>query len=374
MAPYRTLLRAGRRGLTPRRTAAAAAAAVAIAVAISACGGGDGGSSSSTQAAAARAVQFADVQAIFNRSCIGCHPSVVQSLDLTAAKSYAGLVGVRAVEAPDLVRVVAGDPDRSFLWLKVAGLPGDASRNPGVGGRMPQGQGPLPQADLDTIRAWIEQGAKNADGTTVSAAAVATPGSLQRVTLPDATTPDGQGTIAGHVYDDRGQPLKDAIVTLLLVGASQPGGEEHYRATIAGPDGSFRLDRAPPGRVLLKAYAPGMVYTSRIVGVEQGREASVDIGLTRGTVQTPTVGNPAVQRAGGTTTIAMDVSGPKLDRNYTLAVHPADGIVVELHSPDGADAETPGRWSATVDGDHPGPWILFAVDHGCLSSEFLRSG
>src|SRR5690606_20860786 len=137
----------------------------------------------------------AQVQAIFDRSCVACHPSVVESLDLRPDASYASLVGVRAVEAPELVREIAGDPDRSFLWLKVAGLPGDPRRDPGVGGRMPQGQGPLSERELDTVRSWIEQGARTADGETVSADAVATPGAPLPVELPAATAPEGTGTI-----------------------------------------------------------------------------------------------------------------------------------------------------------------------------------
>jgi hypothetical protein len=236
---------------------------------------------------------------------------------------------------------------------------------------MPQGQGPLPQQDLDTIRRWIEQGAKNADGETVSADAVATPGSLERVELPAATGPQGNGTITGLIMDGEHQPLAGAIVTLLVVDDALPGGEEHYRAVIAGPDGRYTLPEAPSGRVLLKTYAPGTIYTSRIVGVEDAATATVNIGLTAAAVTTPSVANASVEREGGRTTVAMDVSGPSLDRNYTLAVHPDSGTVVELRSPDGPDAETPGRWSATVEGELQGEWVLFAVDHGCRSSEFL---
>lgn len=51
----------------------------------------------------------------------------------------------------DIVR--AGDPSESKLWKSITDTdPGD---------RMPQGKSPLTNEQLDLIRRWIEQGAKN---------------------------------------------------------------------------------------------------------------------------------------------------------------------------------------------------------------------
>lgn len=65
----------------------------------------------------------------------------------------ANLVDVPSTERPDLVRVRPGDPDRSYLWLKVAGDGGIE------GGRMPLDLGPLSAEDRETLRAWIAAGA-----------------------------------------------------------------------------------------------------------------------------------------------------------------------------------------------------------------------
>jgi hypothetical protein len=51
-------------------------------------------------------------------------------------------------------RVVPGDPGASFLYVKLA------EANP-PGGRMPLGQTPLQECDLDAIRTWILGGAPN---------------------------------------------------------------------------------------------------------------------------------------------------------------------------------------------------------------------
>jgi hypothetical protein len=57
-------------------------------------------------------------------------------------------------------RVVPGDPDHSLIWIKVAIDQHQSSAN-GCGDHMPQAPSPhvLTTAELDTIRAWIVQGA-----------------------------------------------------------------------------------------------------------------------------------------------------------------------------------------------------------------------
>lgn len=96
---------------------------------------------------------------IFSRSCAlsGCHAgaSAPLGLDLSAGQAYANTVGVPSVEVPDLLRIAPGDPDASYLVKKVQGDPDI------VGGRMPLGRDPLPQAQIDLLRDWIEAGAAN---------------------------------------------------------------------------------------------------------------------------------------------------------------------------------------------------------------------
>jgi hypothetical protein len=62
------------------------------------------------------------------------------------------LVNAPSVEVPSLRRVSPGNPDTSYLIQKLEG-------HAAVGGQMPLGQTPLPQATIDVIRMWIANGA-----------------------------------------------------------------------------------------------------------------------------------------------------------------------------------------------------------------------
>lgn len=65
--------------------------------------------------------------------------------------SYAMLVGIASSQDAGILRVAPTDPDASYLIQKLEGTAG-------TGGSMPPGGG-LPQADIDTIRQWITDGA-----------------------------------------------------------------------------------------------------------------------------------------------------------------------------------------------------------------------
>lgn len=96
------------------------------------------------------------VQAVFDANCTtsGCHDgfAAIQNLDLSAPVAGANLVGADSGEiAGELV--VAGQPGQSFLWEKIS------SAVPPAGARMPIGAPALSNADLTTIREWIEGGA-----------------------------------------------------------------------------------------------------------------------------------------------------------------------------------------------------------------------
>jgi hypothetical protein len=75
------------------------------------------------------------------------------SLSLQVGFSYDQLVGVPSVEVPELLRVDPGQPDDSYLVMKIEGAPGI------TGGRMPLGLSPLSAKQIATIRAWIADGA-----------------------------------------------------------------------------------------------------------------------------------------------------------------------------------------------------------------------
>lgn len=99
---------------------------------------------------------FSEIQAnVFTPSCAtsNCHAGAVlgAGLDLTAASSYAMLVGVASTQSAGVQRVNPGNPNNSYLVQKLEG-PG------ATGNRMPP-SGALAQASITTIRQWITDGA-----------------------------------------------------------------------------------------------------------------------------------------------------------------------------------------------------------------------
>jgi hypothetical protein len=103
---------------------------------------------------------------VFTPICSKCHigASAPEGLQLDAGHSYNLLVGVPSNEQPSLLRVKSGDPDLSYMVRKIEGAPGI------VGGQMPLGQTPLPQATIDAIRQWITNGAPNVPATAAAPA------------------------------------------------------------------------------------------------------------------------------------------------------------------------------------------------------------
>jgi hypothetical protein len=104
-------------------------------------------------------VTLSSIQAsIFTPRCAiegGCHAGVDAQLgqDLSDGKTHASIVGVESQEIPGLLRVAPGDPDGSYLLMKVSGDPRIA------GERMPYGGPYLETGEIEAIRAWIEAGA-----------------------------------------------------------------------------------------------------------------------------------------------------------------------------------------------------------------------
>ncbi|MEZ4388155.1 MAG: hypothetical protein R3D98_11365 [Candidatus Krumholzibacteriia bacterium] len=98
-------------------------------------------------------VSFAtDIQPVFDARCVDCHGlGGFAGLDLRPGLSLPDLVGITATESA-LVRVAPGDPDNSWLYLKIAG-------QQNVGDRMPLGGDPLPADTIGLVRTWIAEGA-----------------------------------------------------------------------------------------------------------------------------------------------------------------------------------------------------------------------
>ncbi len=100
----------------------------------------------------------ANVQPLLTASCSGCHGGATpsHSLDLSAGKSYAAMVGVNSVDCPTTTkRVVPSQANNSYVVMKINGA-GTCF----VGGRMPPGAN-LSAGQTLTITAWINAGALN---------------------------------------------------------------------------------------------------------------------------------------------------------------------------------------------------------------------
>lgn len=101
----------------------------------------------------------ADIVPLLEGQCATCHLTGEEAggMALVGDMAIASLVGQPAEEAPGLMRVAAGDPDRSYLVMK---LEGTHIANGGAGAQMPFGAPPLSAAEIATVRAWIAQGAR----------------------------------------------------------------------------------------------------------------------------------------------------------------------------------------------------------------------
>ena len=111
----------------------------------------------------ANATLFNPVQTIFTNRCAlgGCHigsnPAADQ--DLSAGNSWKNIVAMRSTEDPSRPRVSPGEDDNSYLYQKI--IP-NGNIAPGTL-RMPQGcsgDSCLTQQQIDTIEAWINDGAR----------------------------------------------------------------------------------------------------------------------------------------------------------------------------------------------------------------------
>jgi len=137
-------------------------------------------------------------QTIFNVRCLnsGCHNVTDRAGDLVldAGTSYAALIEVApfnpAAHAAELRRVAPGNPEQSFLLIKLTG-PG-----PAEGTRMPQSAAPLSEDDIARVRAWILAGAPNSNLPTATATATASPtdSALPTPTVTASMTPTTSAT------------------------------------------------------------------------------------------------------------------------------------------------------------------------------------
>jgi methionine-rich copper-binding protein CopC len=154
-------------------------------------GSASGGSSSGSSTVTADFQSISDN--VFTPICSKCHigASAPEGLQLDAAHAYNMLVGVPSVEEPNLLRVNPGNPDESYMVLKIEGAPGID------GAQMPFGETPLPQATIAAIRQWITNGAANDSSSSTSASlAQAISAAASRAFAVESTTPADQTVVS----------------------------------------------------------------------------------------------------------------------------------------------------------------------------------
>ena len=132
-----------------------------LALVLGACGGGGGGGDPGP--AGPTASTFSRIQSeVLDKSCTSssCHTSIARagSLVLQDDEAYDNLVGVTPANptaaASGMQRVYPGEPDKSFMYMKLSHALSD-----GMGLSMPWGGPYLTDSSLQVIRAWIEAGA-----------------------------------------------------------------------------------------------------------------------------------------------------------------------------------------------------------------------
>ena len=101
---------------------------------------------------------FETTDAAGRTSCVTCHTANGRTpsggMNLDHAVAYDQLVNVASRERPDLLRVVPGNPDDSYMVHKLEGRSGI------IGRRMPFNGPPfLTSGQIQIMRRWIEIGA-----------------------------------------------------------------------------------------------------------------------------------------------------------------------------------------------------------------------
>jgi hypothetical protein len=100
------------------------------------------------------------VQPIFDAHCTSCHSGSMppRGQDLSDGVSHDMIVNVASVELSTMDRIEPNDVDNSYLIHKIEGTQRDVG---GSGVRMPAGGPYLSDAEIDTIKGWVEAGCPN---------------------------------------------------------------------------------------------------------------------------------------------------------------------------------------------------------------------
>lgn len=216
----------------------------------------------------AAAVSFhREVKPILQEHCSGCHQPAKQGGGYVTTDHAALLTAGDSGEAG----VIAGDPDHSHLLQQVVSVDGKAA--------MPQNAPPLSEAQVETLRRWIAEGAVD-DSPVASRASfdAANPPvyEVPPVVTSVAFSPDGAWfAVSGYhevllrrVQADEVEGTRvDSEVSLRLVGLS-----ERIESVVFSPDASrLAVAGGSPGRfgeLQIWDVAKGELLLSKMVGFD----------------------------------------------------------------------------------------------------------
>jgi hypothetical protein len=160
---------------------------------------GSGGADAQVSASCLEAEAHADFEflreQVFPLSCANftsCHQGQrpASSLDLTRARAFAQLVGAPAISVAGWTRVVPGDPEASYLLVKLGAVDGPLGER---GTFMPPGGVPLCTGKVGAVRRWIEAGAPGpADAPDAAAPDAAPADALADARVDDLDAPNGE--------------------------------------------------------------------------------------------------------------------------------------------------------------------------------------
>lgn len=137
---------------------------------------------------------------IFHANCVKCHGEAKQQ----GKMSLQSAASLQTKWDADEHLLVAGQPDESELFERIT-LPANSPK------RMPKGTNPLPQAEIDLIRAWIDEGAL--------LTATAANSSTATDDVGDHTSPANESHSAEPVLPDVAPAPPEAIERLTAAGA-----------------------------------------------------------------------------------------------------------------------------------------------------------
>ena len=110
------------------------------------------------EVATAEPVSYADhLEPLVIAHCLSCHEQeeAKGKLVLDPGLGYERLVGPRSIQDPEMALVEPGDPENSYLWLKLQHVAQEGKGMPRTVG----GSKMLRDSELELYRRWIEGGA-----------------------------------------------------------------------------------------------------------------------------------------------------------------------------------------------------------------------